>query len=198
MRCYSQHFRRAPYFAGLRVVGWRLSPAASCGFSAGSSAAALVSRVAPSGQVRMQQMTSHPIIHVYLITYRRPLLLRRALASILAQSYENFLVKIINDDPDDTDVLEMVAQVNDQRVSLFNPVRNRGATANFNIAFGDRTAPLVSVLEDDNWWEPGFLEVMHQTLLRISRSTRSYLQRTYLERDERWIMAQYGSDNMES
>jgi glycosyltransferase involved in cell wall biosynthesis len=75
-------------------------------------------------------------------------------------------VKIINDDPDDIDVLETVAQANDQRVSLFTPVRNRGATANFNIAFSDRTAPFVSVLEDDNWWEPGFLEVMYQTLLQ--------------------------------
>jgi len=123
----------------------------------------LVSKVSTS----IVPSSRQPMIQVYLITYRRSLLLRRALASVLAQSYKNFLVKIINDDPDDTSVLETVSQVDDQRVSLFIPMRRRGATANFNIAFTDRTAPFVSVLEDDNWWEPEFLELMYQTLMRF-------------------------------
>jgi hypothetical protein len=119
---------------------------------------------------RVVHAANQPIIHVYLITYRRPLLLRRALDSILAQTYKKFLVKIINDDPDDLQVAEAISRVHDQRVSLFTPVRKRGATANFNIAFTDRTAPFVSVLEDDNWWEPEFLEVMHEALLRYPQA----------------------------
>jgi glycosyltransferase involved in cell wall biosynthesis len=118
----------------------------------------------------MQEAADQPPINVYLITYRRPLLLRRALASILAQSYDNFCVKIINDDPNDTRVLEVVSEVNDSRVCLFTPVLNRGPTANFNIAFTDRAAPFVSVLEDDNWWEPEFLEAMYQTLREYPRA----------------------------
>src|SRR5262249_52298055 len=104
------------------------------------------------------------------ITYQRPLLLRRALASILAQSYKNLRVKVINDDPDDDNVLETIVQANDRRVSLFTPVRRRGAAANFNIAFSDKAAPFVSVLEDDNWWEPAFLETMYQTLLEYPQA----------------------------
>jgi glycosyltransferase involved in cell wall biosynthesis len=124
----------------------------------------------PSDQAAMLKKCSQPAIHVYLITYRRPSLLKRALASVLAQSYQNFRVKIINDDPADDNVLETIARANDQRVSLFIPVRKRGATANFNIAFGDKTAPFVSELEDDNWWEPTFLKTMRQTLLEYPRA----------------------------
>jgi glycosyltransferase involved in cell wall biosynthesis len=109
---------------------------------------------------------SEALIHVYLITYRRPLLFKRALASVLEQTYRNILVKIINDDPDDKAVFEIVSALNHPRVSIFSPCRNRGPTANFNIAFSDTKAPFVSVLEDDNWWEPQFLEVMHKTLLQ--------------------------------
>lgn len=116
--------------------------------------------------MRMHQTADPlPIIHVYLITFRRPLLFKRALASILAQSYSNILVRIINDDPDDTQVLETICEVNDPRVAIYAPSRKRGGTANFNIAFTDTAAPFVTVLEDDNWWEPDFLQLMYQTLL---------------------------------
>ena len=118
----------------------------------------------------MQHNASQPLVHVYLITYRRPLLFRRALASILGQTYRNIVVKIINDDPDDKRVLEIVSQVNDPRVSVFAPSRNRGPTANFNIAFSDIEAPFVSVLEDDNWWEPQFLGTMYETLLQYPQA----------------------------
>ena len=114
----------------------------------------------------MESTAGQPIIRVHLVTYRRPLLLKRALRSILAQTYKNFTVTIINDDPDDIEVLKTIAQFNDLRVSLYTPVFNRGATANFNIAFGDRSGAFISMLEDDNWWEPQFLETMYQTFVK--------------------------------
>ena len=128
------------------------------------------SQILRESKAAIEHNAAEGTIHVYLITYRRPLLLKRALASVLAQTYKNIGVKVINDDPDDVDVLETISRTNDRRVSLFTPVLKRGATANFNIAFSDTTAPFVSVLEDDNWWEPDFLATMHQTLLEYSEA----------------------------
>lgn len=104
-------------------------------------------------------------VAVYIITFRRPQLLRRALSSVLMQTHRNLRVVVINDDPEDTEVADIIRAAGDARVSLHQPVERRGGTRNFNIAFGERDADFVALLEDDNWWEPTFierqLEVLH-------------------------------------
>jgi glycosyltransferase involved in cell wall biosynthesis len=88
-------------------------------------------------------------------------MLKRALASVQNQTYKSLIVKVVNDDPDDFEMSKIITSFNDERMSLFMPVRKRGATRNFNLAFSDPTASYVSILEDDNWWEPTFLEDMY-------------------------------------
>ena len=85
-------------------------------------------------------------------------MLRRAIASVLAQTYTHIVVKVVNDDPNDEAVEDIVRETQDDRVSMFAPVVRRGPTRNFNLVFDERDADYVSLLEDDNWWEPGFLE----------------------------------------
>jgi len=104
------------------------------------------------------------MIAVYVVTYRRPHLLRRALASVQAQTYTNWEARIVNDDPDDTRVAAIVNEYGDSRIRLYEPVRKRGAAGAFNEAFRARDCEFASLLEDDNWWEPRFLEVMTAAL----------------------------------
>lgn len=117
------------------------------------------------------------------MTFRRHTLLRRALDSVLAQTYTNYIVKIINDDPDDHVVSEIAANIRDKRVCVFTPVRKRGATENFNLVFQETQAQYVSLLEDDNWWEPSFLEEMlgllkqHPDIPLIIGNERIWLER---------------------
>jgi hypothetical protein len=108
--------------------------------------------------------SDQPLIEVYVITFRRAQLLKRALSSVLNQTYPNILVKVINDDPEDSQVSDVISQLGDPRVSLFLPVERRGATRNFNLPFEHPRAPFVAILEDDNWWEPTFLEEMMAAL----------------------------------
>ena len=104
-------------------------------------------------------MADHsPLIAVYIVTFRRHELLRRAIASAAAQTYANTVIKVVNDDPDDELVAEIVRDFDDKRISLFTPVQKRGPTRNFNLVFEERDADYVALLEDDNWWEPSFLE----------------------------------------
>lgn len=100
---------------------------------------------------------SVPTVTVYIVTYRRPIMLRRAIASALAQTYQALVIKVVNDDPTDSQVADILAEFHDDRLSLFEPVAKRGATRNFNLMFTDDTADYVALLEDDNWWEPDFL-----------------------------------------
>jgi len=98
------------------------------------------------------------LITVYIVTYRRHEMLRRAISSVLAQTHQNLQVKVVNDDPGDPEVASIIEEFKDARLSLFMPVMKRGATSNFNLAFDEQGAEFVSLLEDDNWWEPTFLE----------------------------------------
>lgn len=104
--------------------------------------------------------TSLPLIHVGVVTYRRAHLLRRALASVCAQTYTNWRCFVINDDPKDQEPIHLIESLEDPRVFVHEPVEKRGATASFNEVFGFKSCDYVSLLEDDNWWEPTFLATM--------------------------------------
>lgn len=104
----------------------------------------------------------NPEVRVYLLTYRRPDTLARALESLLGQTYTNWVCELHNDDPDDDSPQQLVAKVNDPRIYYVRHEHNLGALASFNLAFRAVPEPFICILEDDNWWEPEFLA----TLLR--------------------------------
>lgn len=103
-------------------------------------------------------------IRVFLLTYRRPLLLRRSLASLRAQTFTDWVCELHNDAPDDPFPGQLLAEINDPRITLHHHDRNQGAVACFNHAFGGGSEPYASILEDDNWWDPAFLASAHQTI----------------------------------
>jgi glycosyltransferase involved in cell wall biosynthesis len=96
-------------------------------------------------------------VRVYLFTYRRNHLLPRALSSLLAQTHTNWVCELHNDDPDDLFPGQLVAETNDPRITYVRHERNLGPTATFNHAFRPVRESFVSLLEDDNWWEPTML-----------------------------------------
>jgi glycosyltransferase involved in cell wall biosynthesis len=105
-------------------------------------------------------------VRVYVITYRRPHLLERALRSLITQTHDGWIAEVLNDDPDDARAVELVARLGDPRIRLSTPMRRRGGTGNFNHAFRTVAEPFASILEDDNWWEPEFLATMLDALGR--------------------------------
>jgi glycosyltransferase involved in cell wall biosynthesis len=85
-------------------------------------------------------------------------MLKRAIKSVLAQTHAQLRLKVVNDDPTDQAVAQIVDAFRDPRATLFHPVQKRGATRSFNLVFQERDASFSALLEDDNWWEPTFLE----------------------------------------
>jgi len=102
-----------------------------------------------------------PTIRIFVITYRRPILLKRALNSLLNQSYKNWTAEVINDDPDELSVEKLINEIADSRIALSLPSQKRGGTGNFNYAFSHQISePYACILEDDNWYEETFLHEM--------------------------------------
>jgi glycosyltransferase involved in cell wall biosynthesis len=98
-------------------------------------------------------------LRIFLCTYRRPRLLRRALASLLAQTFADWTCELHNDAPGDDGPRVLLQELagGDPRFTYHAHERNWGAVVTFNHAYAGNREPYAALLEDDNWWEPDFL-----------------------------------------
>lgn len=87
-------------------------------------------------------------------------MLARAVDSLLRQTFDDWVCELHNDDPDDTSPGELIDRIGDKRITVVNHIENLGPTRTFNVFFKSIREPFFSLLEDDNWWEPEFLQVM--------------------------------------
>src|ERR1700690_1459570 len=101
-------------------------------------------------------------IRVYLLTCRRPHLLRRALQGLLDQTCADWVCELHNDAPEDEAPERILSELapNDGRFPYHRHDPTWGAVESFNHFFRGRTEPYASLLEDDNWWEPELLATL--------------------------------------
>lgn len=90
-------------------------------------------------------------ITVILPTYRRPQLLKRAIASVLAQTYPHFLLYIYdNASGDETEEVVRAFQQRDSRIHYHRHPENIGSLANFAYGIERVQTPYFSVFSDDD------------------------------------------------
>lgn len=97
---------------------------------------------------------------VYFYTYKRNHLLPRAIQSLVGQTFEDWICEVHNDCPEDMFPSIYLQSLSDPRFIIKNHEINLGSTVSFNLAFTFCEEEYVSILEDDNWWEPDFLQEM--------------------------------------
>jgi len=85
-------------------------------------------------------------------------LLRRALTSLQAQTFTGWVASVHNDDPEDVAPAEVVHQLGDPRIQVTPESRHLGPVGAFNLAYTSGNEPFFALLEDDNTWQPEFLE----------------------------------------
>ena len=87
-------------------------------------------------------------------------MLPRAIESLVNQTFTDWQCEVHNDDPEDRFPGQLVGKIGDRRVQIYNHPKNLGGAATMNAFYAPAKEEFVSILEDDNWWEPGFLEEM--------------------------------------
>jgi hypothetical protein len=105
-------------------------------------------------------MRDTPLIQVRTPAYRRPDALRRALKSVITQSWENWVLDLFDDDPDHS-ARQVCAELADPRVRYHANSPQRFASKNIDGCFSAENpndADYFCVLEDDNFLLPGFFE----------------------------------------
>jgi len=104
-------------------------------------------------------MTVAPFVSVILPTYNRKNLARRAILSVLAQSYKN-LECIVVDDCSTDGTLDLLTTMmkSDPRLKVVSHLRNLHASAARNTGLAAICGDLVAFLDDDDTWLPDKLE----------------------------------------
>lgn len=99
-------------------------------------------------------MTS-PTISVIIPTYNRPRKLLRAVKSVFNQSYQDFEVIVVNDDPK-MDVQDILP--NYDKLTYIHHDENYGAPVARNNGILASSGEFIAFLDDDDTWEPKKLE----------------------------------------
>lgn len=101
-------------------------------------------------------INEQPLVTVYIPTFNRLELLRRAVESVRNQTYKNLEIIIVDDCSTDgtQKYLEQLAK-EDERVRYFLKEKNSGACVSRNIAIENATGEFITGLDDDDY----FLEI---------------------------------------
>lgn len=127
-------------------------------------------------------------IRIYLLCYNRNDLLPRAIQSLIKQTYSNWICELHCDKPDNGYPAQLLAEINDSRINLVQHKVNLGLTEAFNVAFKEVEEKYISILEEDNWWEPNFLEVMLESMEHNPECEMAWANmRIWHSKDNKWI-----------
>jgi glycosyltransferase involved in cell wall biosynthesis len=94
-------------------------------------------------------------------TKNRKILLRRAIESVLGQTFQDWLMVIVNDGGVKKDVEDLVAEYQDKFKNRYLIVHNEtslGMEAASNIGIKSSDSNYIVVHDDDDSWHPSFLE----------------------------------------
>lgn len=94
--------------------------------------------------------------------YNKASYIKKAINSVLAQTFNEFEVIVINDGSTDNS-LEEASQIVDSRLKIITQ-ENSGVSIARNNGVKQAKYPYICFLDADDWWEPTFLEEMHQLI----------------------------------
>jgi glycosyltransferase involved in cell wall biosynthesis len=104
-----------------------------------------------------------PIVSVVICVYNAGSYLRPAVASILAQTYTNLEILIINDGSTDG-CMDSIAEVNDPRVRILNQ-ENRGRPATLNRALDEAKGEFYVIQDADDLSHPSRIQRLVECML---------------------------------
>ncbi len=109
-----------------------------------------------------KNLEGQPLVTVGVPTYKRPDTIRRALSSLAAQSFRNFVVIVSDNAGDDENTLEAVREFADRlpEVYLIPQHDNLGAIPNFQFALACAETRYFMWLADDDEISANYLEVL--------------------------------------
>jgi glycosyltransferase involved in cell wall biosynthesis len=94
-----------------------------------------------------------PAIAVIMPVYNRASVVERAIRSVLAQSFTDFELIVVDDGSKD-DTVQVIEAIKDPRLKLYRQPANAGSNAARNRGIGEARAPLLAFLDSDDAYLP--------------------------------------------
>ena len=104
------------------------------------------------------------MISVVIPLYNKEKYIKETICKVLNQTYQNFEIIIINDGSKDKGP-DIVSEINDQRVKLFNK-ENGGVSSARNIGIEKSQFEYIAFLDADDEWLPNHLEEINKLITR--------------------------------
>jgi glycosyltransferase involved in cell wall biosynthesis len=114
-----------------------------------------------------------PRVSVIIPTYNRSAIMKRAIDSVLAQTFTDFEMIIVDDGSDD-DVKSVVDVYCDERIRYIRHEKNCGLSRARNTGIENARGFYVAFLDDDDEWLPRKLELQLDHLSRRPRVDASF------------------------
>lgn len=119
--------------------------------------------------VPMTQSLDTPLVSAIITTYNRPELLRRAIKSVIDQSYSHLELVVVDDCSDESPeaVIEDVSSDRFENVVFCRHEENRGVSAARNTGIEASHGELLAFLDDDDIWDE---KKIHEQVAEYNRS----------------------------
>lgn len=124
-----------------------------------------------------------PTVAIIVRTKDRPLFLQRALANIAEQTFTDYVVAVVNDGGNKSEVDRIVAQAPPFKdlLTLHN-AQSRGMEAASNQGIQATQSTYIAIHDDDDLWEPNFLETTVRRLEETGENMVTVRTDQYFER----------------
>ncbi|MBW2965734.1 glycosyltransferase, partial [Candidatus Woesearchaeota archaeon] len=99
----------------------------------------------------------NPVVSVIMPTYNRPKMLRRAIKSVMDQTYKNFELLVVNDGGED--VKYIIKEFNCNAIKYFYK-KNGGLSSALNYGLDRAKGKYIAYLDDDDYWLPHHLKIL--------------------------------------
>lgn len=104
------------------------------------------------------EQTAKPLVSVIVPAYDVAEYIGEALDSVLAQTFTNYEIIVINDGSPDTEALEKALAPYQSRI-VYLKQENRGVSAARNRGISTARGPLIAFLDGDDTWLPEYLQI---------------------------------------
>ncbi len=108
--------------------------------------------------VKPNEKESMPLVSVIVPTYNRPIQLKETLLSVIAQSYKNLEIIVVNDAGED--ISKIIKSLNDNRIKYIVHEKNKGLAGARNTGMKNANGKYISFLDDDDIFYPNHIEVL--------------------------------------
>lgn len=96
-------------------------------------------------------------VSIIIPTYNRENTIKRAIDSILNQTYKNYEIIVVDDCSEDK-TESIVKDLNNKRIIYIKNEKNIGGAASRNVGLNNASGEIIAFLDSDNEWKENYLE----------------------------------------